>query len=68
MAAWGALRVLSTRKTSPTSDLACRPFAQGRTGLVIGEGAAVMVLESPAHAAARGAQPLAELVGYGSTL
>jgi 3-oxoacyl-[acyl-carrier-protein] synthase II len=67
MAAWGALRVLSTRKAAPTSDLACRPFAQGRTGLVIGEGAAVMVLESPRHAAARGAKPLAELVGYGST-
>ena len=67
MAAWGALRVLSTRRAAATTELACRPFGSGRTGLVIGEGATVMVLESPRHAAARGAKPLAELVGYGST-
>jgi 3-oxoacyl-[acyl-carrier-protein] synthase II len=67
MSAWGALRVMSTRKSAPTPELACRPFAAGRTGLVIGEGAAAFVLESPRHARARGARPLALLSGYGST-
>lgn len=67
MSAWGALRVMSTRKSAATPDLACRPFATGRTGLVIGEGAAAFVLESPRHAKARGARPLALLAGYGST-
>jgi 3-oxoacyl-[acyl-carrier-protein] synthase II len=67
LAAWGALRVLSTRKTAASADLACRPFATGRTGLVMGEGAAAFILESPRHAKARGVKPLAELVGYGST-
>jgi 3-oxoacyl-[acyl-carrier-protein] synthase II len=67
MAAWGALRVLSTRKTAVTAAQACRPFGAGRTGLVMGEGAAAFVLESPRHARARGAKPLAQLIGYGST-
>ncbi len=67
MSAWGALRVMSSRKSAPTPEQACRPFASGRTGLVIGEGAAAFVLESPRHAAARGAKPLALLSGYGST-
>lgn len=67
MAAWGALRVLSTRKTAASADAACRPFSATRTGLVMGEGAAAFILESPRHAKARGAKPLAELVGYGST-
>jgi len=67
MSAWGALRVMSTRKSAPSAELACRPFAAGRTGLVIGEGAAAFVLESARHARARGAKPLALLGGYGST-
>ena len=67
LAAWGALRVLSTRKTAPTAAEACRPFGAKRSGLVVGEGAAAFVLESPRHAKARGAKPLAELIGYGST-
>ncbi|MBI2769305.1 MAG: beta-ketoacyl-[acyl-carrier-protein] synthase family protein [Burkholderiales bacterium] len=67
MAAWNALRVLSTRKTAKLPTLPCRPFSSERSGLVIGEGAAAFVLESPRHARARGARPLAALTGCGST-
>ncbi|MEI9999639.1 MAG: beta-ketoacyl-[acyl-carrier-protein] synthase family protein [Verrucomicrobiota bacterium] len=42
----------------------CRPFDIKRSGLMIGEAAAFLVLESPAHARARGAAPLAHLTGY----
>jgi 3-oxoacyl-(acyl-carrier-protein) synthase len=44
----------------------CRPFALHRTGIVPGEGAAFLVLESPAHAKRRGAAPLARLSGWSS--
>jgi 3-oxoacyl-[acyl-carrier-protein] synthase II len=53
---------------SPRSEPdACRPFDRRRDGLAIGEGAAMFVVESAARARARGARPLARLVGWGST-
>ncbi len=63
--AWEALRTLA--KEDPADPSAsCKPFAADRSGLVLGEGAAVFVLEAWDQAVARGANILAELVGYGS--
>jgi 3-oxoacyl-[acyl-carrier-protein] synthase II len=45
----------------------CRPFDLKRSGLLLGEGAAFLVLETPEHAKQRGAQPLCRLSGYGHT-
>jgi 3-oxoacyl-[acyl-carrier-protein] synthase II len=50
-----------------TPERASRPFDSGRDGFVMGEGSGLLVIESLEHALARGAQPLAELVGYGTS-
>jgi 3-oxoacyl-[acyl-carrier-protein] synthase II len=47
------------------APVACRPFSVDRDGLVLGEGAAMLVVESESAAVARGAEPLAELAGIG---
>jgi 3-oxoacyl-[acyl-carrier-protein] synthase II len=62
---FSSMKALSTRNDEP--EKASRPFDKGRDGFVIGEGAGMLVLEALDHARERGAEPLAELVGYGAT-
>jgi 3-oxoacyl-[acyl-carrier-protein] synthase II len=65
VAAFASMRALSRRNDAP--ELASRPFDVDRDGFVIAEGAAVLILEERESAMARGANVLAEIVGYAAT-
>jgi 3-oxoacyl-[acyl-carrier-protein] synthase II len=65
VAGFASMRALSKRNDAPHE--ASRPFDANRDGFVIAEGAGIMVLESLEHAQARGANILAEIIGYGAT-
>ena len=63
---WEALTVLA-KEHPEGAHASCRPFAKDRTGLVLGEGASILILESEAMVEKRNAEPLAEIVGFGSS-
>jgi 3-oxoacyl-[acyl-carrier-protein] synthase II len=60
---FAAMRALSTRNNEP--EKSSRPWDRDRDGFVMGEGAGILILEELEHARARGAKPIAEVVGYG---
>lgn len=65
LSAFARMRALSRRSGDPLT--ASRPFDAARDGFVLGEGAGVFVLESEEHARARGARPVARVIGYGAS-
>ena len=65
IAGFCSMKAMSTRNDEPTR--ASRPFDAERDGFVMGEGAAILILERAEHAAKRGAPILCELAGYGAT-
>jgi nodulation protein E len=65
MRAWEGMRVLAPAGSDPAS--ACRPFSADRQGLVLGEGAGILVLEDADRARRRGAKIYGELAGYAAT-
>ncbi|AHC26397.1 MULTISPECIES: 3-oxoacyl-ACP synthase KasA [Mycobacteriaceae] len=65
IAAFSMMRAMSTRNDDP--EAASRPFDKDRDGFVFGEAGALMIIETEEHALARGAKPLARLMGAGIT-
>ena len=65
MHAWNRLRITSRRNDTP--EEASRPFSKDRDGIVLGEGAGMLVVEELEQAKARGAHIYAEIIGYGSS-
>lgn len=65
LAAWCKLRIMSTQNETPSQ--ACRPFSKNRDGMVMADGAGILILEEYQQAKARGATIYAEIIGYGSS-
>ncbi len=63
----GFIRLTALSRQGGDCTKASRPFDRGRGGFVMGEGAGMIVLETMEHAEKRGAEPLAEISGYGSS-
>ena len=63
--AWEALRTLAKEDATDLST-SCKPFSKDRSGLVLGEGAGILILEEMEHAQARGAKIYAEITGFGT--
>ncbi len=65
MSTWCKLKVLSTNNENPAQ--ACRPFDLHRDGMIIADGAGILILEELQHAKARGATIYAEIIGFGAS-